>query len=112
MEFMSSAKNEISAVDLFCGIGGLSFGLIQSGIKVTAGIDIDDTCRFAFEENCNALFVCKRVEELTKTNLLELFGNSKYKVLAGCAPCQPFSNYMSSFLFQPLHRRTAHRTDE
>jgi DNA (cytosine-5)-methyltransferase 1 len=93
MEVTKVKKTEITAVDLFCGIGGLSFGLIKSGIKVSAGIDVDDSCRFAYEENCKAKFVCKGVEELTKATLIELFGESKFKVLTGCAPCQPFSNY-------------------
>lgn len=41
------------AVDLFCGIGGLTKGLHLSGINVAAGIDIDETCRFAYERNNN-----------------------------------------------------------
>lgn len=83
----------ISAVDLFCGVGGLSYGLIRSGIKVKAGIDIDESCKFAFESNCNADFISKGVEDLSKESLNVLFGDCDYKVLAGCAPCQPFSNY-------------------
>ena len=31
----------ISAVDLFCGVGGLTHGLQQAGINVTAGIDVE-----------------------------------------------------------------------
>lgn len=31
----------IAAVDLFCGIGGLSHGLRLSGIDLVAGIDAD-----------------------------------------------------------------------
>ena len=44
------------AVDLFCGIGGLTKGLELSGMTVAAGIDIDATCAFAYEENNNAYF--------------------------------------------------------
>jgi DNA (cytosine-5)-methyltransferase 1 len=86
-------RNKYSAVDLFCGIGGLSYGLIKAGINVKVGVDIDETCRFAFEENCNSKFECKSVEDLNKETLLKYFGKSKYKILVGCAPCQPFSNY-------------------
>lgn len=89
-------REKISAVDLFCGIGGLSYGLLQSGIRVNAGIDLDTSCKYAFEENCNAEFLCRGVEELEKETVNSLFGNSKYKVLVGCAPCQPFSNYTLS----------------
>jgi len=30
---------KVAAVDLFCGAGGLSYGLQQSGVSVVAGID-------------------------------------------------------------------------
>ena len=35
---------QIYAVDLFCGAGGLTRGLLDAGIKVRAGIDIDPFC--------------------------------------------------------------------
>ena len=38
------------AVDLFCGIGGLTKGLELSGMTVAAGIDIDATCAFAMKK--------------------------------------------------------------
>ena len=40
---------KITAIDLFCGIGGLTYGLVKSGIKVVAGIDLDESCKFAYE---------------------------------------------------------------
>ena len=42
---------QIEAVDLFCGVGGLTAGLIKSGIKVKAGYDVANECRFAYEHN-------------------------------------------------------------
>ncbi|HFL8595758.1 TPA: DNA cytosine methyltransferase, partial [Escherichia coli] len=33
--------SKIYAIDLFCGAGGLTHGLIQAGIGVIAGIDLD-----------------------------------------------------------------------
>ena len=39
-----------AAIDLFFGIGGLTKGLSLSGINVQAGIDIDDSCRFAYKK--------------------------------------------------------------
>ncbi|WP_197409863.1 DNA cytosine methyltransferase, partial [Haloferax profundi] len=35
---------KVAAVDLFCGAGGLSYGLQQSGVSVVAGIDQDPDC--------------------------------------------------------------------
>lgn len=84
---------EVVAVDLFCGIGGLTHGIEKSGIKVAAGIDIDSTCKYAYESNNSAKFINKGVEELTGTEVKSLFPKDSIKVLVGCAPCQPFSNY-------------------
>ena len=50
-------KKNISAVDLFCGIGRLSYGFQKVGIDVKAGIDFDNTCKYAFETNCSATFI-------------------------------------------------------
>ena len=84
---------EISCVDLFCGVGGLTRGLIQGGIRVIAGIDLDPQCRFPYESNNNTVFVERNVHDLSGTELADLFGDSKLRLLAGCAPCQPFSTY-------------------
>ena len=46
-----------SAIDLFCGIGGLSYGLKKSGISVVAGVDLDDSCQYAFENNVGGEFL-------------------------------------------------------
>ncbi len=35
----------IEVVDLFCGIGGLSYGMKQAGFHILAGFDLDHTCR-------------------------------------------------------------------
>lgn len=84
---------KISAVDLFCGAGGLTYGLRQSGINVMAGYDIEETCRFAFEYNNNAKFFNQDITKLKGDKLLSDFENSDITLLAGCAPCQPFSTY-------------------
>lgn len=43
---MPRSKHIISAIDLFCGAGGLSYGLSKAGIDVRLGIDIDPDCQF------------------------------------------------------------------
>ncbi len=86
-------KITISAVDLFCGIGGLTYGLKRAGIPVVAGIDINETCRFAFEKNNKAVFINKNIKEFKGSELGELFSDSKIRILVGCAPCQPFSKH-------------------
>lgn len=84
---------QIEAVDLFCGVGGLTAGLIKSGIKVKAGYDIANECQFAYEHNNNATFVHKDVAEVTASEISSWYSEGSIRLLAGCAPCQPFSTY-------------------
>lgn len=83
----------IVAIDLFCGVGGLTHGLNRSGVRVVAGVDIDEKCKFAFEENNNALFIKKSINDITTEEILDLYPPNSLKVLVGCAPCQPFSKH-------------------
>jgi DNA (cytosine-5)-methyltransferase 1 len=83
----------IAAVDLFCGVGGLSLGLTQAGIDVRLGVDIDPACQYPFENNNSARFLLKDVRQLTGSEIISAWAGAKYRVIAGCAPCQPFSHY-------------------
>jgi len=88
---------DIACVDLFCGAGGLTHGLTSEGIKVVAGIDVDEACRHPFETNNAAQFINEDVGRFTPRRLDELFGDAEIRVLAGCAPCQPFSTYAQRY---------------
>jgi DNA (cytosine-5)-methyltransferase 1 len=82
------------AIDLFCGGGGMTCGLQQVGISVVAGVDNDPTCREAFElNNPTSKFLLQDIRTVKSTTLAEYFNGFGPKILAGCAPCQPFSNY-------------------
>ena len=84
----------ISAVDLFCGAGGLTYGLRKAGIKVEAGVDIDPQSRFAFEaNNPGSNFFQWDISKKNSSSIRKLFDESRVRLLAGCAPCQPFSKY-------------------
>ena len=83
----------IACVDVFCGVGGLTHGLARGGIKVVAGIDVDPQCRFPYETNNVARFLELDIREVSGSQLRSLWGKDHYSLLAGCAPCQPFSTY-------------------
>ena len=90
-------QHKIHAVDLFCGVGGLTHGLVRGGIKVIAGIDVDPACRFPFEANNSAIFLQRDVASLEMGEISELLQkNDGLRLLTGCAPCQPFSTYSRS----------------
>lgn len=83
----------IKAIDLFCGAGGLTRGLEDVGITVVQGIDIDPACEYPYTRNNNASFVLKSVEKVTAAEFSKELAGASYTLLAGCAPCQPFSTY-------------------
>ncbi|WP_084697629.1 DNA cytosine methyltransferase [Paracoccus sp. S4493] len=87
------ATPTIKAVDLFCGVGGLTHGLSRGGIDVVAGYDIDAACRFAYERNNEAKFIECDVGELDAVDVRERLSGANVTLMAGCAPCQPFSTY-------------------
>lgn len=85
-----------AVIDLFCGAGGLAYGLKSAGLTVKAGVDLDPSCKHPLEKNTGADFACRDVADLKPADLKFWFGEADVRVLAGCAPCQPFSTYSQS----------------
>lgn len=86
-----------AVIDLFCGIGGLTKRLELSGLNVVAGIDIDKSCRFAYEHNNRAKFIYGDVGSIDTELLKRYYPKNSIKILVGCAPCQPFSKYTQRY---------------
>lgn len=95
-----------SVVDLFCGIGGLTKGLELAGLDVIAGVDIDETCRFAYEANNNSQFIAGDVTNIAIDEIRALFPEGDIRALVGCTPCQPFSKYTQRY------RKDGHKDDK
>ena len=83
----------VIAVDLFCGAGGLTKGLEKAGIDVRLGIDMDPACVYPYEANNKSRYLRKSVEEVTSEEIGRVWEDGSVRLLAGCAPCQPFSTY-------------------
>jgi DNA (cytosine-5)-methyltransferase 1 len=90
---LKAKKTIVAAVDLFCGAGGLTYGLGNQGIDVRAGFDLDPACAVPYEQNNKARFVLADVQSVHGRDLNPWLANAQYTMLAGCAPCQPFSRY-------------------
>lgn len=89
----------ITALDFFCGAGGLTRGLLNAGINVIAGIDVDKRCKETYERNNRpAVFYDADVRQLKYSFIEKLIdGTAKKDLLfAGCAPCQSFSQQRKS----------------
>ncbi len=84
---------KIEAIDLFCGIGGLTYGLCKAGIQVLAGIDNDASCQYSYTKNNKAKFIHSDIATCNFQDLKNLYSKNSLKILVGCAPCQPFSSH-------------------
>lgn len=86
-------KRSIIAVDIFNGMGGLTRGLLDAGIKVIKGYDIDKKVQETYEKNnAGVKFYHKDISSLSGKEILDgIDRKNNLFLLAGCAPCQPFS---------------------
>ena len=80
-------------VDLFCGCGGLSTGLLDAGIDVRVGVDLDAPSIATFDLNHatrGSKSLQADVRNLTGDWIAKLTG-APVDLLVGGPPCQPFS---------------------
>ena len=68
-----------------------SSSMIRGAAK--ASWKLDENCRWSYERNVGAEFYLADVGSLDSNDLSDLFGRREPRLVAGCAPCQPFSSY-------------------
>lgn len=83
----------VIAADLCCGVGGMSFGLAQAGVDVRLGVDISCECRQPYEANIGADFRQQDLFDVPVRILRQALRGEDARLLAACAPCQPFSEF-------------------
>jgi DNA (cytosine-5)-methyltransferase 1 len=84
----------LTAVDLFSGCGGLSYGLKKAGFDVAAAVEIDCKAQATFK--LNHPDVCLYEQDIRKLDpkvVMREMGlrSGQLDLLAGCPPCQGFS---------------------
>ena len=85
-----------TAIDLFCGAGGLSEGFRQAGYRVLAGNDFDQFAGETFAATHDeAVFLPGPIEDISARAFLMAAGLGKGELgcLIGGPPCQAFSVY-------------------
>lgn len=90
------SKKALTAIDLFCGAGGLSEGFRQAGFHVLAGQDFDEQAGATFSAtHPEATFVGGPIQNVTPQRLLKAAGVGKGEidVIVGGPPCQGYSVY-------------------
>ncbi|WP_102346372.1 DNA cytosine methyltransferase [Bacillus sp. Marseille-P3661] len=81
----------LNMIDLFSGVGGLSYGFETLGFNVVVANEIDSEIATAYENNHKGAKVIN--EDITKLDIASVFGEQKGRVqlIVGGPPCQGFS---------------------
>lgn len=81
----------LKMIDLFSGVGGLSYGFQQEGFEVILANEIDKEIAYAYQQNHPSVKVIN--EDITKLDIESTFQQYKEKVqlIVGGPPCQGFS---------------------
>lgn len=86
-------KEKLTAIDVFCGGGGLTLGLKRGGFNVIAGIDNNMHAVSTFKANHSDVNVFNQdVSTIKGNSLKKLSANGKIDLIAGCPPCQGFTS--------------------
>ena len=86
------------AIDLFAGCGGLTLGLSKAGFRVIGAIELGDTAAAAYRLNHPIVRLWNR--DIRRVSVADVLRKLRLKrgrldLLAGCPPCQGFSNIRS-----------------
>ena len=88
------AGKKPTAIDLFCGCGGLTLGLKQAGFNVIGAVDVEPLAVETYKVNHPEVHVWgKDICSLSVRSVKRKLGLKKGELdlLAGCPPCQGFS---------------------
>lgn len=83
-----------TAIDLFCGCGGLSLGLVSAGFRVEAAVEINEKAQETYRLNHPSVKLYPSdIRRLSPAKMLKELGlkRGELDLLAGCPPCQGFS---------------------
>jgi DNA (cytosine-5)-methyltransferase 1 len=95
---MKQMDKALTAVDLFCGAGGLTLGLKRAGFNVVAGVEINPEIAKTYKANhATTKLLIRDVREITGKEILELTGLKEIDLVAGCPPCQGFTTLTAKY---------------
>lgn len=99
------------AIDLFCGAGGFSVGLVRAGFEVVFASDIDEDACKTYKINHPQTLVYKGdIQNISGKHILDLLGMKAedIDVIVGGPPCQGFSTVGKKDENDPRNRLFLH----
>ncbi|MBE9186246.1 DNA cytosine methyltransferase [Microcoleus sp. LEGE 07076] len=92
VESQSLPKSDYTFVDLFCGAGGMTQGLLQAGFRPVASVEINPIASATHTNNFpDCQHLCDDIKNLNPQQLLAEIGSPQVHVVVGGPPCQGFS---------------------
>jgi DNA (cytosine-5)-methyltransferase 1 len=111
-QFLRGIKGP-TAVDLFCGAGGLSLGLREAGFQVAMGIDHDPE---AIETHASLFPGLSATWDLSDADVVarvaDIVRRHKITLVAGGPPCQPFSSAGKALMRHLVREGKRHHKDD
>jgi DNA (cytosine-5)-methyltransferase 1 len=94
------------AIDLFAGGGGLSLGLRQAGFCVSAAVEIDESAAKTYEANHKGTVLFHEdIRKIKGNQLIKTSPTGKIDFVAGCPPCQGFSQLTAKYHREDLRNQ-------
>ncbi|HET9896107.1 MAG TPA: DNA cytosine methyltransferase [Streptosporangiaceae bacterium] len=83
----------LTAIDLFCGAGGASVGLLRAGWDLRLASDVDPKCSVTYQSNLPGIFLAADLREVAAAEVLAAADLSpgELDLLFAGPPCQGFS---------------------
>lgn len=85
------AQRMPAAVDLFSGLGGLTAGLKDAGVRVVVASEIEEDARLTYGANHPEVKLLGNICDLDAELILKKARRKKIDIVVGCPPCQGFS---------------------
>lgn len=88
----SKLLHRYNFIDLFCGAGGITQGLVQAGFNPVASAEISPIASATHERNFpNCHHFCGDIHEFNTQDWLSQVGSPEIHLVVGGPPCQGFS---------------------
>lgn len=89
---------KMAAVDLFCGGGGLTLGLIRAGFDVVAAVEQDGSACATYGVNHRGVATLQAdIRALNGQDIVGRTGGRRVALLGGCPPCQGFTSLSARY---------------